>query len=162
MPFTFRWRGSCPGKCSVSNVTLSLLVLDQKLDYKFDVFEIPGFCSCKNVMWPRRTPRHTGPLWHVLIYFMSTLLVLTVLYNKLFINYKYLFFICALYIIGYENCNVTNALFTLYSKQPLKVVLYGNITPPAQNTQMHCTNNTQSETVKYGHCKNSLWKHVAR
>lgn len=41
--------GLCPGRCQTDQKVLTLLVLTDTLDLLFDLFAIPGDCSCKNI-----------------------------------------------------------------------------------------------------------------
>ena len=51
----FRERGACAGVCKQALVTMTFLVLDGDLKYKFDEFDIPAYCICKNVHLPTMT-----------------------------------------------------------------------------------------------------------
>jgi len=41
--------------CKQALVTMTFLVLDGDLKYKFDEFDIPAYCICKNVHLPTMT-----------------------------------------------------------------------------------------------------------
>ncbi|XP_045167963.2 uncharacterized protein LOC123531233 [Mercenaria mercenaria] len=40
--------GSCPGECLIESKILTLLTLDANQNLAFGLFEVPGYCSCKN------------------------------------------------------------------------------------------------------------------
>ncbi|XP_045167670.2 uncharacterized protein LOC123530960 [Mercenaria mercenaria] len=40
--------GSCPGECLIESKILTLLALDANQNLTFGLFEVPGYCSCKN------------------------------------------------------------------------------------------------------------------
>lgn len=45
-----REQGACRGICARIKITVPLLVLEGANDYKFDEFDIPGYCACKNIV----------------------------------------------------------------------------------------------------------------
>lgn len=47
--FIFRKKGDCKGRCVLEGKIMSVLVLDPTTILTFDVFEIPGYCTCKNI-----------------------------------------------------------------------------------------------------------------
>lgn len=45
----FSKTGDCKGRCVLEGKIMSILVLDVVMGFTFDVFEVPGYCVCKNI-----------------------------------------------------------------------------------------------------------------
>ena len=45
----FSKKGDCKGQCVLEGKVVSILVLDDVQGFTFDIFELPGYCTCKNI-----------------------------------------------------------------------------------------------------------------